>query len=170
MPEILKTDRFTLDGTLGDQQASVPGQGMLVDEDLRGWDRRAEAMECCRGRNPFSSLSSCHPEGAGNIKVHFYSLSFLDNERRGEERRGEERRGEERRGEERRGEERRGEERRGEERRGEERRGEERRGEERRGEERRGEERRGEERRGEERNPFIEMSSTAFNKRRFVRF
>lgn len=37
MPEILKTDCFTLDETLGEQQDSVPGQGMLVDEDLRGW-------------------------------------------------------------------------------------------------------------------------------------
>lgn len=28
---------FTLGETFGEQQDSVPGQGMLVDEDLRGW-------------------------------------------------------------------------------------------------------------------------------------
>lgn len=37
MPEILKTDCFTLDETLCEQRDSVPGQGTLVDEDLRGW-------------------------------------------------------------------------------------------------------------------------------------
>lgn len=41
-PEIPKTECFTLDETLCEQQHSMPGQGILVGEDLRG--RRS-----CRG-------------------------------------------------------------------------------------------------------------------------
>lgn len=75
MPKIVKAECFTLDETLCEQQDSMPGQGILVGEDFRGgtparmWDRRAEAMECCRERNPFSSLRICHPEGAGSEHI-----------------------------------------------------------------------------------------------------